>query len=206
MNAFVDESGDTGFKLGRGSSDYFVMSLVIAAEGPGVEAIQIALARARKELSFPSHYEFTFNKLNRHERLTVLQAINRTSYSYYTVVLDKRRMNPIWFPDKIAFYKRSCELICTDAQSALDRATITIDGSSGKQLCQQVERHLRQRLNCEREVVRRVVLLESRRSDFLQVADMVAGSIARAYSGKGDAGDYRPAIRRHEANVQVWPT
>ncbi len=37
------------------------------------------------------------------------------------------------------------------------------------------------------------------------MADVIVGSIARSYTRKGDAGEYRKLVTHREIDVQFWP-
>ena len=64
MIVFLDESGDAGFKLGQGSSTYFVIALVIFDSFDDAEATAKVIQGLRGSLKLHSHFEFKFNKMS----------------------------------------------------------------------------------------------------------------------------------------------
>lgn len=62
MLAFVDEAGDTGLKLDKGSSRYFIVTLVIFEEHEEAEAADTRITLLRRELGLPPDFEFHFTE------------------------------------------------------------------------------------------------------------------------------------------------
>jgi hypothetical protein len=65
---FIDDSGDPGFKLGKGSSDFFIISAVIFDDTLEAEKTALAIKTLRRELGFSDKVEFKFNKSNKNDR------------------------------------------------------------------------------------------------------------------------------------------
>lgn len=62
MLVFVDESGDSGFKLGQGSSPVFVIFLVIFDDSLEAEKTSLTIKELRRKLGVRDSFEFKFNK------------------------------------------------------------------------------------------------------------------------------------------------
>jgi len=60
MLVFIDESGDTGRKLEKGSSRYFVISLLIFDDHEEANNCDQRIRLLRKELKLSNDYEFHF--------------------------------------------------------------------------------------------------------------------------------------------------
>ena len=73
----------------------------------------------------------------------------------------------------------------------------------------QMQRYLKKRINEERGPltrIRKVEIQGSRNNNLIQMADMVAGAIARSYrKEKSDSMLYRGVIKHRELSVQFWP-
>lgn len=143
--------------------------------------------------------------MSRDLRMSFLRALAPYEYLYYGVVINKSRLFGEGFRYKESFYKYVTRMVFNNARPYLRRATVVIDGSGSREFRQSLDRYLRLRMNEEREVIRKVKIQNSNRNNLLQLADMVVGALARSFSSKGDAKDYRELIRRHEVHVQVWP-
>ena len=59
---FIDDSGDPGFRVQRGSSPVFVIALVVFDDNLIVEETALALKKLRRELKVPDTMEFKFHK------------------------------------------------------------------------------------------------------------------------------------------------
>jgi len=61
MLVFVDESGDPGLKLNKGSSKYFIVILVVFEKPSTAEDLDQRIQHLRKEFGFHPKFEFKFN-------------------------------------------------------------------------------------------------------------------------------------------------
>jgi hypothetical protein len=50
-----------------------------------------------------------------------------------------------------------------------------------------------------------VKIQDSLSNNLIQMADMVSGAIARSFTDKPDAAEYRRLIKALEIYVQLWP-
>lgn len=58
--------------------------------------------------------------------------------------------------------------------------------------------YLRRELNTvSATIMKRCKLVDSKENVLIQMADMIAGSINRSYSGKSDSAEYKTIIRKH---------
>jgi hypothetical protein len=89
MLIFIDESGDTGRKLNRGSSRYFLISVILFFENEEAESCDNRITLLRRELSKPDNFEFHFANNSHRIRLKFLEAIKPYKFLYFTVVIDK---------------------------------------------------------------------------------------------------------------------
>lgn len=205
MLAFLDESGDPGFKPDQGSSRYFIVALIVFESDDHAQRVDERIDELRRELRLHPQYEFKFNKLSRDFRIAFLRAANPFHFRYYGVVVNKEKLYGPGFKFKESFYKYVSRMVFTNARSYLKEAYVVIDGSGSREFRTSFDRYLRARMNEEHLVIRKVKIQDSHRNNLLQLADMIVGALARSYGEKRDAADYREVIRRHEAAVQFWP-
>jgi hypothetical protein len=208
MLVFIDESGDPGLRLGLGSSKYFIVTLVAFEDNDEALAADTRIELLKRELGFPVHFEFHFNKLKRLYRKAFLEALAPYNFFYFGIVINKAKLNGPGFHFKESFYKYACSLVFENAKPHLDNATVVIDGSGSREFRKQLSAYLRKRLrdvdsgSC---LIKKVKIQSSRSNNLLQLADMVCGAVARCYSGKADARECRNLIRHREIYVQFWP-
>ena len=62
MLVFIDESGDSGFKFDKGSSEFFNVSLVIFNDNDEANACDNRIQLLKKELGKSNNWEFHFKE------------------------------------------------------------------------------------------------------------------------------------------------
>jgi hypothetical protein len=60
MLVFIDDSGDPGFKLEKGSSSHFVIACVIFQDELEALKVKVALKELKRSLKYPENVEFKF--------------------------------------------------------------------------------------------------------------------------------------------------
>jgi len=97
MLVFVDESGDTGFKLGQGSSGQFTITLVIFSENEEAEATSRRIDELRAELKLSEDGrkgEFHFNDNSNDQREAFLLAVSKFDFTIFSVGYGFSRVVP----------------------------------------------------------------------------------------------------------------
>lgn len=208
MLVFVDESGDAGLKLGRGSSEFFVLTLLIFRENEAAAAADGSVDVIRNELKLSPRSEFKFNKLRDAGRRYFLQSVAAHDFVYFSVVVNKAKLTGPGFTFKEPFYKYVCSLAFNNCREHLKDATIIIDGSGSREFRQQLQTYIKGKVNDKSDVrayIKKIKIEDSKKNNLLQLVDMVCGAVARSYSSKKDTPPYRSLIKRREGFVQFWP-
>lgn len=205
MLVFIDESGDTGRKINKGSSKYFVIALVTFEDNEEAIACDQRINLLRKELRLPENYEFKFSKLRKDQRRAFLCAINPYSFFYFGIVINKdpKKLYGSGFNVKESFYKYTCSLVFENAKPYLKDSTVIIDGSGSREFKRQFQSYLKKKVGI---IIKKVKIQSSHLNNLIQLADMVVGSIHRSYGQKEDKRIYRSIIKPREIKVQVWPS
>ena len=209
MLVFVDESGDTGFKFDRGSSERFVVTLVIFSQVEDAHAAEERLAQLRHELSLQKAFEFHYAHNSMKVRDALFVAVKDLRFSYCSIAINKQKLEGPGFRFKESFYKYACRLVLQNAKTHLENAKIVIDGSGSREFRQQLGSYLRRHMNDrEDEIVRikKVQLEDSKKNSLIQLADMVCGAVAHELAGKESGKRHCRHIRQAKLRVQVWPT
>lgn len=209
MLVFVDESGDPGMKnIGNGASRCFSVTLVVFEDNDEALAAEQRIESLKRELGFQSHFEFHFNKLRADYRRAFFQAVAPYGFFYFSIVINKEKLTGPGFKFADPFYKYTCSLVFENAKPYLTNATVIIDGSGSRQFKQQLSNYLRKRVNDPadgKQIIKKVKVQDSRNNNLLQLADMICGAVARCYSKKQNAEEYRQLISHREIYVQFWP-
>jgi Protein of unknown function (DUF3800) len=132
--------------------------------------------------------------------------VDNLDYLYVAFVFNKAKMYGPGFQFKSPFYKYACKLLFESAKPYLQQASVTIDGCGDRVFRKQLQTYLKAKINTEKETIKKVKLEASHSNNLLQFADMVCGAVARSYkTAKGNCGEFRHLIKRHELGVTVWP-
>ncbi len=210
MLVFVDEAGDTGLKLDKGSSHYFIVTLVLFEENEEAEAADTRIGLLRRELGLAADFEFHFNETPECIKEAFFDAVVRYNFFYAAVVINKAKLYGPGFRFKESFYKYAASLVFQNAQQHLSDATVVFDGSGSREFKRQLKSYLSRKVN-ERGAtprkIRKVKLQDSKTNNLIQLADMVCGVISRSFKGKRRKGkkDFRKQIAHREIYVQFWP-
>ena len=200
MQVFIDDSGDAGFKLNRGSSKIFVISAVIFDDELEAEKTALAIKELKRELKFPDGVEFKFNKSSKRTRMRFLETINIYNFKVRSIVIDKKIIYSEELKNnKNSFYGYAIKSLLKYSRNSILNAKVKIDGSGDRLFRKSFLTYLRQHLNSKnRTILESCKLVDSKGNVLIQLADMVAGSIRRSYDkNKTDNVIYKNIIQKH---------
>jgi len=209
MLVFIDESGDPGLKIEKGSSKFFTVSLVIFEDKDEALACDQRITLLKRELGWKEDSEFHFKRNSDNVRRAFLKAVAPYNFFYYGIVINKDPKK-LWgegFRNKSSFYKYACSLVFQNAKDKLENSTVVIDRSGNLDFRRQLAKYLRRKLNEEgKKLIKKVKMQRSRGNNLLQLADYIAGVINRSVqSRKKFAIEYRRIIAHREIYIQTWP-
>jgi hypothetical protein len=203
MLVFIDESGDTGLKIERGSSKYFVISLVLFEDNEEAVSCDQRIQLLKREPRLPENFEFKFRRLRKDQRIKFFEAVLPYSFFYFGIVINKEKLYGEGFKVKESFYKYTCSLVFANAKPHLKDAIIVIDGTGSREFKRQLKTYLRKKIGTS--IIKKVKLQSSEKNNLIQLADMIVGAIYRSLSEKEDREIYRKIIGQKEIYVQFWP-
>lgn len=178
-HVFIDESGDAGFKLDKGSSRIFCIAAVVFERTEDIITTQTAIESLRARLGLKYTHEFHFNREPERIRARFCEAIATCPVTIRAIVVDKTRIYPESMLRRSPkhFYNYITKLLLKHSFGAIVNARARIDGRMNREL----RTYLRQELNRETRVIHDIRFADSKTDSMIQLADMIAGSIARSY-------------------------
>jgi hypothetical protein len=199
MLIFMDESGDTGFKFKRVSSEYFVLTIIIFDSLEAAEKANDAINQLRKDLKFHEAREFKFSTgTSNDEKETFLRKMSRHDFRYRSVVINKSLLlakNPQHPTDSL--YMLVADQLFLRAQDRLNNASLFVDRTS-KAFVNEFNGYLRKKLNTDMaKLIGQIRHKDSKSNNLLQLADMVCSAIYRNYNRK-DEKFYKLIKKREE--------
>ena len=208
MLVFVDESGDAGLKLCSGSSSHFTVALLIFDDREEAQRADNHVTTIRRQCKLRPDFEFHFHKLKKSIRTTFLIEMIQFKFRYVCIAINKAELYGPGFAFPETFYKYTCKLVCGNAKNYLKEAKVIIDGSGTRAFKRQLASYLKRNTNdhlIAHKHIKDVRMEQSHKSNLLQLADMIAGSVGRSYKNLADSQLYRGIIKGKEASVQLWP-
>ncbi len=131
MLVLIDESGDAGFKLAKGSTPYFVVAMVIFREFAEAEKASNAIAEARDHLRVKE--EFKFSKSHPAIKDAFFEVVAPFDFSVRALVVDKANIySQRLREDKEQFYSYFVKQLMKFDNNTLVGARVKIDGSGAR--------------------------------------------------------------------------
>lgn len=204
MLVFIDDSGDPGFKLDRGSSRNFVIACVIFDDELDAEETALEIKKLRRELGKTDCFEFKFNRCSKEERIKFLERVSHRNFRYRAIVMEKEKVyGEELRRSKGSFYSYPVKMVLKHSFGSIKNARVRIDGSGEREFRRKMAAYLRKQVNEKSDIIKDIKFRDSRKDVLIQLADMVAGAVNRSFNEKPDASVYRKIIKRREDNV--WP-
>jgi hypothetical protein len=188
---FIDDSGDPGFKLDKGSSAYFVIACVIFDDPLDAEETALIIKKFRRSLGWADYREFKFNKTKKDIIAGLLNEVVSKKFRVRAISMDKSKIRSHELKSRQdSFYNYTIKEVLSKTQS-LHYADIRLDGHSGRQYKQSAITYFRREINARSKKIGKVKFVDSRTNVLIQLADLVAGSILRTYqTEKSDSDKY----------------
>lgn len=199
MLVFIDDSGDPGFKIEKGSTPFFVIAMVIFSDELEAEKIAVAIKQLKRDLKFSDNTEFRFFKTRNENKIRFLETINPFKFKIRCLVVDKSVIkSPELKSKKDKFYSYFIKEALKYNEGDINDAKIRIDGGGDRNFRRSFLAYLRREINInQRKIIKNCKLINSKSSVLIQMADMIAGSISRFYSDKNNGQKYKQIIKKH---------
>lgn len=199
MLIFIDESGDVGFKLEQGSSEFFVFVLVIFKDTSCAEYVSERIREVKRLFGLSLNYEFKFNKTKKEYKITFLQEVCKGDFEIHVTMIDKRNFDKEVFAGMSSsmIYQKILFTPLLKDPEILQDSTLYLDGLGGRSFKRHFKASVRKVLKQEVNVsVKDFKFVDSKNNSLIQLADMVAGSVRRSYQKKkGDSSVYISIIK-----------
>ncbi|MFT8440811.1 DUF3800 domain-containing protein [Acetobacter fabarum] len=202
MWIFIDESGDAGFKLVKGSSQHFIVSMVIFKTEEATSSTTRTIKDLAEKLNIKP--EFKFAKSCNNIRDGFFEGISNCDFTTRSVVVDKSKIYSSHLKEnKESFYNFFIRTMLKYDNGRLNKAKIIIDGSGDRAFKNEFKAYIRRSI--PDQCVKKLSLKDSRSDPLIQLADMVAGAIARSYKrDKADCSRWRKILKDNCQIDNIW--
>lgn len=205
MYCFIDESGDPGLKVDRGSSPYFTIAVAVFESAEAVRECQSGMDALAAALHMQPGAEFHFHSDSHQRRMALLGVLRDANFKISSFTLNKAspKLQAPGYHYKASLYKNVCGMALDNASALLKSASVVIDGSGERIFRQQLQQYLRRSM--PPGAVARVSIKSSHSDPLLQAADYAAGVANRIATGAKGSDEYFAAVRRKFISRRVWP-
>lgn len=177
---FIDDSGDPGFKLDKGSSSHFVIACIIFDDNLDAEETALRIKRLRRSLKWRDDHEFKFNKASKAIRLAFLEEVKGCKFRVRAIVADKSLVRSRELRrNKNKFYNYMIKEVLSKSAGSITNGSIRLDGHEDRAYKKAATTYFRQQANPRGAVIKNMKFVNSKNDNLVQLADMVAGSILR---------------------------
>jgi len=186
MLVFIDDSGDPGFKLGKGSSRFFVIALVIFDDELEAEKTSIAIKELRRRLKVSDLFEFKFNKANKTFRNSFLNTVKNFKFKIRAIVVKKEIIVSRYLRNaKENFYNFIVMQVLKNNGGKIKKAKLRFDSRGEKTLRNELRAYLSRELdNKNQKIFKDLKFVNSRQNTLIQLSDMAAGAVYSRYTDK----------------------
>lgn len=193
MLVFIDESGDAGFKLDKGSTNVFAVAMVMFDDHEHAKQVSASLDALRN--GWPSVREFKFSKASADLRDQFFDAAIGFNFSVRALVVQKELIRSGHLRSNTeAFYQFFVKTMMKFDNGRLQNARVVIDGSGERTFRRDLQTHLKR--HTPPEAIRDIRMKDSRGDTLVQLADMCVGAIARSYrEDRKDSDRWRKMLR-----------
>ena len=193
MLVYIDESGDAGFKVDRGSSPVFVAAMVMFDTADDAALARDLIRGSAARLIHKG--EFKFSKSRDEVRDRFFRAIVTAPFRVRAIVVEKAVIRSAHLQtDKENFYEFFVKQMLRNDNGRLSDAKVIIDGSGDREFRRKLSTAIRRKVRDG--AVRDCRFSDSKTDPLIQLADMCAGAIARSFrADRQDAHRWRDMLR-----------
>ena len=205
MRLFMDESGDRGLNVGKGSSKLLIVTAVLFATPESAQNCNESIASLREEIGVD---EFHFRKNDNDRRIAFFEAVAVHEFNYFAIVCDKELLDSRRWRNPTELFHEIAGRVIDSAKDSLRQAKLYFDTQGSKPENNAFASYLKKQAGMVDGVSRisdAKPVRNSAGNNLIQLADMVCGAIAYSFREKPDSGCFRRTIRHREKCVQEWP-
>lgn len=183
MLVFIDESGDSGFKLDKGSTPVFAVALAAFDSHDEAGRCDGIIRTALDTLKVKP--EFKFSKARDGARDGFFEAVSGCDFRVRALVVQKELIRSGRLRTrKEEFYQFFVKTMLKFDDGLLKNARVVIDGSGERTFRRDLKKHLTR--HTTPGAIRDVRLKASHGDPLVQLADMCVGAVARSYRDDRD--------------------
>jgi hypothetical protein len=205
--AFADEYGNNSFDF-KEQSTHFIVATEICKEGYLPE-FETKIDEIRKKHGFQTGEIKSSNIAGHHtRRIRVLEDIVKLEIAIYAVVIDKRKLNGPGFDFKRSFYKFTNNLLYKELFRTYPDLDLSVDEHGGNDFLIDFKKYIAKQHPRTLFDGADFNVLNSKNSKFIQVADLIAGTLGHVFDEHKKSEDTKKflgILKPRIADINVFP-
>lgn len=203
MLIFIDDSGDPGFKFTKGSSAIFVITIVIFEDNLVAEETAVALKKLRRDLKFPDDVEFKFHKSRLRVKEKFLEVASRFPYRVRAIVIQKEKIHSNFLRTSVdSFFNYTVMQVLKNNSGKIKRAKLRFDRRGERRIRNELRTYLSRELdNKKNNIFSDLKFVDSKENILIQLADMIAGTIASYYKDENKNKELLKIIKKRIEDI-----
>lgn len=198
---YLDESGDTGFKFDKGSSRFFVVTILVTSDPVPLNA---EIEAFRHEYRFPENHEFKFYSSPDSVRSQFLRLLLKHECLVRCLIVDKHVLNQTRVRNDGDLYSTVVGLLLQYGREWLIDTRLVLDRRAQKTKRDSLALSLRREMNHDGiRRIRDIKYHESHRDNLLQAVDMASGAINARYAR--NRPEFLHIIRSRVVDIWFYP-
>ena len=208
--AFVDESGNFGYKFEKaGTSSHFVVTAIIINKEDVIEIRNMA-EKIRKEYFSTGEMKYSSLKVNKGiKTIEILRKLKKLNFSIISFVADKRKINQeTGLGYKKSFIKFLNNMLYKELRLSYDSLHIVADQHGSKEFMKGFETYFYNQPTYN--IFDRYIFefKDSKAEILIQLADFICGTIATGYDEKRKSEkfkSYLDLLNQRNLRIELWP-
>lgn len=175
---YIDDSGDAGFKIGSGSSRFFVIACVIFNKKEDATNAVNSVREFKRTIGWEDYRELKSNKTNAQIKIGFFNHICPScNFKVRAIVIDKTKIYSNELKNNTtSFYNYAIRQVLSKTE--LNQAKIVLDGHADRNYKKQAISYIRKNAGGQGRISA-ISFEDSSKNNLIQIADMVAGIIRR---------------------------
>jgi hypothetical protein len=206
--AFIDESGDYGFDFeNKDVSTHFIIVSILVKES-NKEILEQEMEKIKQK--YFQAEEIQSSKIeNHHLRIQLLNELKDLPFNIYAYVVDKRKIREdsgITFEK--TFIKFLNRLVYDDLNRTFDQLDLVLEEHGEKEFMNEFKNYINERSVPDLFNYSTFGFNHSNSEILLQLADLIAGTIAKGYNQTQDTEHYAhfyKIIKKKIIAINLWP-
>lgn len=207
--AFVDEYGNYGFDFRKNDVSTHFIIVAILVKGSNKEILEEKVEYIRQKYFQAGEMKSSKIRNNHKRRSLILNELKGLSFNIFAYVIDKRKINEnagIRF--KKSFFKFLNRQLYDDLFKTFDQLELVADEYGNKEFMEEFKAYVKRKSIPDLFNFSSFGFNNSKSNILIQLADLLAGTIAKGYDKNQLTDEYHTfykILEKHIIRLEYWP-